>query len=533
MSLFVTNFPINVYCLTQVLDRINSLVEPSGSITINECGIVDGKPMVLHPHPNFRMFLTVNPNYGEVSRAMRNRGVEIFMMQPCWLLDEGSGYGSEQIELKDVERFLIVSGIPGCRLVESMARAHVYARDEGSRLNICITYLELARWVQLLQQLLMNGNQPLWSLHVSWEHTYLSSLGEAEGVNIISHAKSAYLSVIELSDSSLARSLCLPGGWPMPLKLRDFIWYSKEACVKQNCMYLEFLGAQCASYESEVARIRCPLDEALAACGDADTCIINVMKLEQLMFPSSSKVTVSNFDRKIVFDLALANKMLLFAANWTIEQATESDLELYLLWFSWFSNRLRPFCQFFSSFLILIKQVMEHPIWSYISRQHHEVASLQSVDFDLQPIPMLSLELASRDMSQSCSKFLSNAINCLGPLRVSYQQWNAESSHDYSDEVQCFIPVLKSLQVMEEEILHKFVDSTYMFVESPSFDVLIRLYTNLIEDHKLFWNGVTSSNVEQLLISWRSLMKDAAKFKEVFKDICPEALDVVLVSSPS
>jgi hypothetical protein len=29
------------------------------------------------------------------------------------------------------------------------------------------------------------------SLHVSWEHTYLSSLGEADGGNIICHAKSA------------------------------------------------------------------------------------------------------------------------------------------------------------------------------------------------------------------------------------------------------------------------------------------------------------------------------------------------------
>jgi midasin len=140
---------------------------------------------------------------------------------------------------------------------------------------------------------------------------------------------------------------------------------------------------------------------------------------------------------------------------------------------------------------------VEHPIWIYISRRHHEVASLHLVDFDLQPIPMLPLDLvditASRDMSQSCSKFLSNAINCLGLLKVGYQQWNAETCHDYSDEVQCFIPVLKSLRVMEDKILHKFVDSSYMFVESPSFDVLIRLHTNLIEYHKLFWNGVTSS----------------------------------------
>ena len=111
-------------------------MEPSGSITLNESGIVDGKPVVLHPHPNFRMFLTVNPNYGEVSRAMRNRGVEIFIIQPYWLLDEGSGYSSVQIELKDVERFLILSGIPGGRLVESMAKSHVFARNEGSRLRV-------------------------------------------------------------------------------------------------------------------------------------------------------------------------------------------------------------------------------------------------------------------------------------------------------------------------------------------------------------------------------------------------------------
>ena len=100
-----------------MLDRINSLVEPSGSITVNECGIVDGKPVVLYPHPNFRMFLTVNPAYGEVSRAMRNRGVEIFMDQQCWLLDGSGGFNGDEFELKDVNRFLVQSGIPIDNLV--------------------------------------------------------------------------------------------------------------------------------------------------------------------------------------------------------------------------------------------------------------------------------------------------------------------------------------------------------------------------------------------------------------------------------
>ena len=94
---------------------------------------------------------------------------------------------------------------------------------------------------------------------------------------------------------------------------------------------------------------------------------------------------------------------------------------------------------------------------------------------------------------------------------------------------------MKSLRVIEEEILHKFVDSSYMFIESPSFAVLIQLYTDLLEDHILFWNGVnsdptTSSNVEQLRISWCSLMKDVTKLKEKLSDVCPEAAEIVQVS---
>lgn len=66
-------------CSSSVVDRLNSLLEPNGSLVINECTSKDGVPKVLKPHPDFRLFITLNPKYGELSRAMRNRGVEIFM----------------------------------------------------------------------------------------------------------------------------------------------------------------------------------------------------------------------------------------------------------------------------------------------------------------------------------------------------------------------------------------------------------------------------------------------------------------------
>lgn len=67
-------------CNPSVLDRINSLMEPNGHLIINERIMPDGSPMVLVPDSNFRLFLTIDPTHGELSRAMRNRCMEIFLL---------------------------------------------------------------------------------------------------------------------------------------------------------------------------------------------------------------------------------------------------------------------------------------------------------------------------------------------------------------------------------------------------------------------------------------------------------------------
>lgn len=66
-------------CSASVLDRLNSLLEPNGFLSINEhCG-PDGEPKIVKPHPEFRIFLTMDARFGELSRAMRNRAIEIFV----------------------------------------------------------------------------------------------------------------------------------------------------------------------------------------------------------------------------------------------------------------------------------------------------------------------------------------------------------------------------------------------------------------------------------------------------------------------
>ncbi|OSD02514.1 midasin [Trametes coccinea BRFM310] len=64
-------------CSASVLDRLNSLCEMGGALTLNERGAVNGEVQILYPHPDFRLFMSADPQYGELSRAMRNRGIEI------------------------------------------------------------------------------------------------------------------------------------------------------------------------------------------------------------------------------------------------------------------------------------------------------------------------------------------------------------------------------------------------------------------------------------------------------------------------
>lgn len=52
-------------CSSAVLDRLNGLLEPNGVLSIPERG---GSINEIRPHPDFRMFFTMDPRSGEISR---------------------------------------------------------------------------------------------------------------------------------------------------------------------------------------------------------------------------------------------------------------------------------------------------------------------------------------------------------------------------------------------------------------------------------------------------------------------------------
>ncbi|CAG8469891.1 6305_t:CDS:10 [Ambispora leptoticha] len=96
-------------CNPSVLDRLNPVIEPNGFLLLNERGQVDdnGNLKIIRPHKNFRLFMTVDPRNGELSRAMRNRGVEVSLLNADWSknprdlikLTNGIGFRGEKLPL--------------------------------------------------------------------------------------------------------------------------------------------------------------------------------------------------------------------------------------------------------------------------------------------------------------------------------------------------------------------------------------------------------------------------------------------------
>ncbi|KAF0299690.1 Midasin [Amphibalanus amphitrite] len=111
------------FCPASVLDRLNALLEPGGVLEVSERGVVDGAVPTVRPHPSFRLLLAMDPRHGEISRAMRNRGVEIYMLGP----EETGG----ALSPLDVSALLVRAGLSEARLQRRALRLHEAVRQRA------------------------------------------------------------------------------------------------------------------------------------------------------------------------------------------------------------------------------------------------------------------------------------------------------------------------------------------------------------------------------------------------------------------
>lgn len=222
-------------CNPSVLDRLNPLLEPHGVLYLNECGTSAQGPRVISPHPDFRLFLTFDSKHGEVSRAMRNRGLELFLLPDrlTGLSQEArAGNASEQLQT-----VAALQGIPSDRLPHFMAVVHSAMRDQAyARHRRPPSLRELVRWVALVRNLCSRGLDAEISVHKAFESIYIQPCDDGilreEGRNVFNNTCAADL------PAGPNELWFQPGIWPLPLTVGAFASDSAAMCVNRDLAHV-------------------------------------------------------------------------------------------------------------------------------------------------------------------------------------------------------------------------------------------------------------------------------------------------------
>ncbi|XP_068698835.1 midasin-like [Montipora foliosa] len=170
------------FCSPSVLDRLNALLEPGGVLTIDERGVIDGQIPSIKPHPNFRLILAMDPRYGEISRAMRNRGVEIFM------LGEEDGHAFDKYDHQMLLRGL---GLHNSTLCSSLATLHTSFEE-----TLGGSILDTLRAASLTAQLLQRGNPTTDAFVTALQQVYVRNQASDENKQLAEDLTTKHVSML-------------------------------------------------------------------------------------------------------------------------------------------------------------------------------------------------------------------------------------------------------------------------------------------------------------------------------------------------
>lgn len=104
-------------CSSAILDRLNSVFETNGKLLLSEKGVEsNNQSESVSRHAEFRAFLTLDPRNGEISRAMRNRCVELSLVADTYSRD-------------DLKALIYSNGIHEMHLIEWTLNIHYRVQE--------------------------------------------------------------------------------------------------------------------------------------------------------------------------------------------------------------------------------------------------------------------------------------------------------------------------------------------------------------------------------------------------------------------
>lgn len=148
-------------CSSAILDRLNSVFETNGRLLLSEKGVLsNNQTEIVSKHSDFRAFLTLDPRNGEISRAMRNRCVEINLASDSYTVD-------------DLKCLIYENGIQCMHLIDWTLRVHsrVQQISEFHAFNVS----HLCKYAFLIQQNIRLGRDEKSALFDSAMEVYVRS----------------------------------------------------------------------------------------------------------------------------------------------------------------------------------------------------------------------------------------------------------------------------------------------------------------------------------------------------------------------
>lgn len=152
-------------CSSAILDRLNSVFEPNGKLLLSEKGVssTDGganQSECVSKHPQFRAFLTLDPKNGEISRAMRNRCVELNF--------DKDSYGED-----DLRQLIYENGTDDVYRIEWILRIHNRVQQLTEFHNFNVSHLQ--KFAFLVSENRRLGCDDRKALYVSAMEVYVRS----------------------------------------------------------------------------------------------------------------------------------------------------------------------------------------------------------------------------------------------------------------------------------------------------------------------------------------------------------------------
>ncbi|XP_042896414.1 midasin [Parasteatoda tepidariorum] len=165
------------FCSPSVLDRLNGLLEPNGVLSLSEQGSLQGELRIIKPHPDFRIFLTMNPQNGEISRAMRNRGIEIYVEPLYTKTSHGESIMDDWRFRLDIAAFSQCKNFSHSGVVFALMHLHMIL-DKDKSLGVSVSDFYNAS--SLCAQLLLKYDDPREAILKVFEFVYCKNLSTTQ-----------------------------------------------------------------------------------------------------------------------------------------------------------------------------------------------------------------------------------------------------------------------------------------------------------------------------------------------------------------